>query len=221
MTRIVQSLFVLQAVLLTTALSYAQDTAPNTVSDVDGNTYATVKIGDQIWMAENLRTTRYADGTDLESFVMDNDEAHAATYGRLYRWNVALRVSDDAAPHPGPVQGASPEGWHIPSEDDWLTLIDYLGGEDVAGGKLKEMGFVHWKTPNAGATNETGFGALPAGWFDFTGEFKGFGSKTFLRSSTFPAGGGGYARELNNTSAAMTRAFLHPDDAIPIRCIKD
>jgi len=214
-------LFFLFTALSTAMPHFAQETAAETVTDVDGNIYATVKIGDQVWMAENLRTTHYSDGTALESFVMNNDAALVDQYGRLYRWDTALRVEDGSSPESEGVQGVSPEGWHIPSEAEWLELIRYLGGKAIAGGKLKAAGGDHWQSPNTGATNETGFGALPTGWFDFTGDFKGFGAKSFLRSSTSPGGRGGYAWELNRISAACTRVFLHPDDAIPIRCIKD
>lgn len=187
------------------SVAVAQGSAEETVTDFDGNVYKTVKIGNQVWMAENLRTTHYSDGTPVESFVMNQDEANAAIYGRLYRWDSALRGSWVPEGEPEAVQGVSPVGWHIPSDEEWKELIEHLGGEDVAGGKLKEAGFT----------------ALPTGWFDFTGEFKGFLEKTFLRSSTAPGAGGGYAWELNRSSASFVRVFLHPDDAIPVRCIKN
>jgi len=203
------------------AVAAVQGSTAETVTDYDGNVYQTVKIGNQVWMTENLRTTHYSDGTPIESFAMDNDEANAETYGRLYRWESALRGYSAAEGDPREIQGASPAGWHIPSEAEWLELINHLGGEAVAGGHLKEAGSAHWSEPNTGAGNETGFGALPTGWFDFSGDFKGLGEKSFLRSSTSPGGGGGYAWELNRTSASCLRVFLHPDDAIPIRCIKN
>jgi uncharacterized protein (TIGR02145 family) len=98
-----------------------------------------------------------------------------------------------------------PAGWVLPREEEWLDLISHMGGEAVAGENLARAGF------NITFT----------GWFDFTGEYKGHGKKTFLRSSTSPRGRGGYARELNNTGTSCTRVFLHPDDAIAIRCVKD
>ena len=203
------------------SVAVAQGSDDETVTDFDGNVYKTVKIGNQVWMAENLRTTHYSDGTPVESFVMNQDEANADIYGRLYRWDAALRGSRVRDGEVETVQGVSPVGWHIPSDEEWKELIEYLGGEEVAGGKLKEVGNAHWSKPNSGAEDESGFTALPTGWFDFSGEFKGFGEKTFLRSSTAPGAGGGFAWELNRSSASFVRVFLHPDDAIPVRCIKN
>jgi uncharacterized protein (TIGR02145 family) len=199
----------------------AKEPDPATVTDIDGNTYATVMIGDQVWMAENLRVTRYSDGTSLENFVMDNNEDNALEYGRLYGMEAALRVTSDSSVGQVHVQGASPEGWHIPSDEEWRQLIEHLGGEAEAGGKLKVAGAEHWSAPNAGATNQSGFGALPTGWFDFTGKFKGFKEKSFLRSVGLQGECGGSAWELNSLSSSIVKVFLHPKDAIPIRCIKN
>lgn len=146
-----------------------------TVSDTDGNNYNTVKIGDQVWMAENLKTTTYNDGKSIpySSFYFDEiisgaytwydeDEIdNKNTYGALYNWS---------AVNTGKL---CPAGWHVPSKDEWMTLASYLGGPDIAGGKLKEAGTAHWVSPNAGANNITGFTALPGGMIDAAG---GFGS---------------------------------------------
>lgn len=216
-----KKVYLLLALLCLPFVASAQGSSDETVTDNDGNVYATVVIGDQTWLAENLRSTHYSDGSPLESFVMDNDEANAATYGRLYSWEAAMRGDSGSEGDSREIQGASPEGWHIPSAEEWIKLINYLGGDAVAGGHLKEKGFDHWLEPNTGADDKTGFGALPTGWFDFSGVFKGLGEKSFLRSSTSPGAGGGYAWELNGTSASISRVFLHPADAIPIRCIKN
>jgi uncharacterized protein (TIGR02145 family) len=138
-----------------------------TVTDIDGNVYHTVTIGSQVWMVENLKTTRYNDGTgitkvtdsaDWNSLVtpaycwMNNDSAgNKEPYGALYNW---YAVNSD---------NLCPEGWHVPTTAEWETLIDYLGGIETAGGKLKESGIVHWSEPNAGASNSSGFTALPGG----------------------------------------------------------
>jgi uncharacterized protein (TIGR02145 family) len=138
----------------------------------DGETYKTVKIGTQVWMAENLKATKYNDGTAI-SLVTDIDEWNAnvwshlgtpaycwynndasnykSTYGALYTWD-ALNNGK-----------LCPIGWHVPSDDEWTTLINYLGGPDEAGGKLKETDTTHWQNPNTDATNESGFTALPSG----------------------------------------------------------
>jgi uncharacterized protein (TIGR02145 family) len=148
-----------------------------TVTDIDGNVYKTVTIGTQVWMAENLKVTHYRNAKNLKVIhnpddaipnVTDgatwmslttgaycdynNDVNNAATYGRLYNW---YAVTDS--------RNIAPVGWHVPTDAEWQTLIDYLGGDAVAGGKMKEAGFAHWSSPNTGATNESGFTALPGG----------------------------------------------------------
>lgn len=191
------------------------------VSDIDGNVYKTVKIGNQIWMAENLKTKHYSDGTTIESFAYNNDTSNVATYGRLYRWKAAMRNAGSSGSSPSGVQGACPAGWHIPSNAEWQILIDNLGGEAIAGGKLKEAGTSHWASPNAGATNESKFNLLPAGWFDFTGEFRRIGQWVFMRTSTSPGSYSVYARVFKSDLTSATTGDLHPDDAVPIRCVKD
>jgi len=157
----------------TTAI-FNDNVSYGTMTDLDGNVYKTVTIGDQTWMAENLRTTTYNDGTAI-SYAADsaewinlstggycnynnttNEEA-ISTYGRLY---------NNAAVHSGKL---APTGWHVPTDEEWKTLITYLG--DEAGGKLKETGTTHWNSPNTGATNETGFTALPGGSIGYDAEF--------------------------------------------------
>jgi len=137
------------------------------LTDYDGNHYATVTIGDQEWMAENLKTTHFNDGTEIPSPIT-NDEwanqrsasycwydideaANKGTYGALYNWHTVNSGK------------LCPKGWKIPDNNDWLELVDYLGGEAWASGKLKEAGTLHWSDPNTGATNEKGFTALPGG----------------------------------------------------------
>lgn len=191
-----------------------------TVSDYDGNIYETVRIGNQIWMAENLRSTHYSDGTPIENFFYNNDTNNVSIYGRLYKCRAAMRNVASSNMNPSLVQGASPDGWHIPSEAEWKELIDFLGDESVAGGKLKQAGFDHWNTPNTGATNEYGFSALPTGWYDFTGSYMGLGSVCFFRTSNYSSNGA-TAFEISSGSALINQVNLHPDDAIPIRCVKD
>ncbi|HEX3006203.1 MAG TPA: fibrobacter succinogenes major paralogous domain-containing protein [Bacteroidales bacterium] len=146
-----------------------------TVKDKDSITYKTIKIGSQTWMAENLRTTRYNDGsmiTDVtDNSLWKNTNAGAyctynntknsdsiATFGRLYNW-YAVNTGKLA-----------PKGWHVPTSTDWIMLIDYLG-DDAAANKLFETGVTHWAGPNSGATNESGFTILPGGYRDQSGSF--------------------------------------------------
>lgn len=142
-----------------------------TVTDIDGNTYTTIEIGTQVWMMENLKTTTYRDGTIIPNVTDEvewtglssgaycnygNYEANVATYGRLYNWYAI----DDA-------HNIAPEGWHVPTEDEYKILMNYIGGPNVTGIKLKEAGNVHWVNQpwygNVGGDNSSGFTALPGG----------------------------------------------------------
>ncbi|MCD4730062.1 MAG: fibrobacter succinogenes major paralogous domain-containing protein [Bacteroidales bacterium] len=191
------------------------------VTDYDGNSYKTVRIGNQIWMAENLRSIHYSDGMPIQNFVYNNDTANVSIYGRLYTWSASMRNASSSNSNPSQVQGASPQGWHIPSDAEWQELINNLGGESVAGGKLKEEGFLHWESPNTGATNESMFSALPTGWLDFTGVFNGIEKGCFSRTASAQDSYEVYIRELTSTRSSIPRGGLHPYDAIPIRCVKN
>ena len=148
--------------------------AMGTVQDVEGNTYKTVKIGAQTWMAENLKATKYADGTPLKKgtrssgangkyyYVFDEDSTYKDTYGLLYSWFGATN-SENSVHYLKGGQGVCPSGWHIPDKEDKDELIGFLGGPAVAAGKLKESGFEHWISPNTGATNESDFSGRGAG----------------------------------------------------------
>jgi len=139
-----------------------------TIADLDGNTYHAVTIGTQTWMVENLKTKKYQDGTIIPNVTTDawtslttgawcdftNSASNGLKYGHLYNWYAVNNGKNNLAPL----------GWHIPTNDEWTTLTDYLGGLSVAGGKLKEVGTANWKSPNTGATNETGFTAMAGGW---------------------------------------------------------
>jgi len=139
------------------------------VTDYDGNVYKTVKIGDQWWMAENLKATHFSNGDAISNVtdaiewgnlttsaycIYDNEPMYAESYGHLYN---GFTVTDS--------RKIAPTGWHIPSDAEWHTLLDFLGGEAVAGGKMKATGGA-WSSPNTGATNESGFSALPGGYRD-------------------------------------------------------
>lgn len=137
-----------------------QNALCQTLKDVDGNIYKTVKIGSQTWMAENLRVTKTPLGIPVNAWAPKDSDSLANIYGRLYDWETAQKVC--------------PAGWHLPSESEWQILIDYLGGYMVAGGKLKVPGTTYWRAPNKGATNESGFNALPAGYRTKKGKFFNF-----------------------------------------------
>ena len=130
------------------------------ITDFENNEYETIIIGNQLWMKQNLESTKYSDGTPItEIYPPNNNEENIAEYGYLYSWYSAVNYSAIEKP-----QGACPVGWHIPSTEEWVELSNYLGGVSVAGGKLKEEGTTHWLSPNVGATNSSRFTALPSGY---------------------------------------------------------
>jgi uncharacterized protein (TIGR02145 family) len=201
-------------------------------SDADGNNYSTVKIGagksnPQGWMAENLKTTKYNDGTTIPNVTSNttwaalitdaacdyaNSPANSTTYGRLYNWYVAASTNS---------KNVCPTGWHVPTDTEWTTLTSYLGGLDVASGKLKETGFTHWNSPNEEATNESGFSALPGGACGVGGPFDELGLSGAFWSSTGV-----------DPTSAMDRTFRYDDYLVyrsngtkqcglSVRCLKD
>jgi len=166
------------------------------LTDIEGNAYKTVDIGTQTWMAENLKATKFNDGTALKFIeslpdgqsiyageavymYLNNDyQTYGKTFGCLYN---DITINE---------KNICPTGWHIPTGEDWYTLIDYLGGEDIAGGKLKKEGTVYWNSPNTDATNESGFSAIEGGFIYFmenydiqSGIIYGF-SNNFKRENT-------------------------------------
>ncbi|MEQ9412714.1 MAG: fibrobacter succinogenes major paralogous domain-containing protein, partial [Cyclobacteriaceae bacterium] len=159
------------------------------VRDFDSNFYNTIKIGNQVWMAENLKTTHYADGTPIPYVSgesnwdaltttskaycwYDDDINNKNTYGALYTWSAAMKDATSATANPSGVQGVCPTDWHLPSDAEWTELINYLGGPSIAGGKLKEAGLLNWLSPNEAATNESHFTALPGGYRVNDGTFE-------------------------------------------------
>ncbi len=192
-----------------------------TVTDYDGNIYNTVRIGEQCWMKENLKTTHYADGTPISSgdnvgdltvdygqllnvdlpgkyyFSYDNNENNVHIYGRLYTWSAVVKGFryEGFGHEPDKMQGICPDGWHVPSDVEWKELSMYLGlSEEEAvnsgyrgrdeGGKLKETRNIHWSGPNEGASNESGFTALAAGWRSPNGSFTNKGALAAFWTST-------------------------------------
>ena len=198
-----------------------------TVTDIDGNTYKTVKIGDQWWMAENLRTTRYSDFTEIPNVIdnaawtelntgaycyYDNDSnSYAGTYGALYNW-YALNDARNIAP----------EGWHVPTDAEWTTLVNYLGGVSVAGGKLKEINTLHWNSPNTGATNEAGFAALPGGLRSaWAGTFMEMGNFTFFWSASEKNTTDVWCYYLMYNETYFISSGHSKGFAYSVRCVKD
>jgi uncharacterized protein (TIGR02145 family) len=202
------------------------------VSDSDGNSYATVVIGTQVWMAENLKTTKYIDGSailynnddgisysETPGYCWYNDNAaNKNTYGALYNW-FAVNTGK-----------LCPTGWHVPTYPEWWTLVSFLGGTDGSnaeagsGGKMKETGTIHWKTPNTGATNSSGFSGLPGGSRPIGFPFQELGDKGFWWTSTSEAANLN-ARFVYTTydNAACISYYIFMDKRYrySVRCMKD
>lgn len=184
--------------------------ASQTVKDVDGNVYKTVKIGDQTWMAENLRVTKTPDGTAIVSWAPQDLESAVAEYGRMYDWETANKVC--------------PAGWHLPSDEEWQKMIDFLGGPMIAGGKIKEAGTAHWKAPNKGATNETGFTALPNGFRNKKGKYFNFKNNlAYWWSSTPMETDLAYGVYITYGEPIIYRYYFSftRDMGFSVRCVKD
>jgi uncharacterized protein (TIGR02145 family) len=177
------------------------------VTDIEENEYKTIQIGNQIWMAENLRVTNTANGDKLTNvFDPNGNDKNVGEFGKLYRLESALKTC--------------PKGWHVPTEQDWEVLIRYLGGKNNAGGKIKSVGTKMWHSPNTEATNESGFNALPAGMYDFTKVYQWFGKTAcFLSSTKTP----GYVKcfFIDNSSGILKKGNFHPNDAASVRLVKD
>jgi uncharacterized protein (TIGR02145 family) len=222
-----------------------------TVADIEGNVYKTIQIEipsgntkgsgstqtiTQIWMAENLKTAKYSNGDLIGTttpatlnifkesmpkyqWAYEGNEYYVKTFGRLYTW---WAVNDS--------RNICPTGWHVPSDDDWLKLVTYLGGKfdgtyyAVAGGKLKEAGTVHWSDPNTGAVNSIGFTALPGGarWaenslFDYL-RTAGY----WWTSTELPDYWNGYRRwGAYSTSQSLSRSDSEPSTGYSVRCMKN
>jgi uncharacterized protein (TIGR02145 family) len=205
-----------------------EDTDPsNLVKDYDGNVYHIVKIGDQIWMLENLKVTHYRNGEAIPHVTeniawenltsgawcnFNNDEADGDTAGRLYNW---YAVNDS--------RQIAPKGWHVPGDDEWQTLIDFLGGIGAAGGKMKETGQKHWSFTNVGATNESGFTATSAGYRYYMGVYAEKVSCDCANwwSSTESVPTGAWIWEVYSGSTELIRWSGLKECGFSIRCIKD
>ncbi len=199
---------------------------PNTMADIDRNIYKTVTIGSQVWMAENLKVTHYRNGEQIPSLKqiswqgteegaccnLNDHPGNNETFGKLYN---GFAVLDS--------RNIAPDGWHIPSNTEWFVLIDYLGGQMVAGGKLKDTS-LNWMQPNIGATNESGFTALPGGCraFDMLVDHGAYYSG-FWWSSTEHDSKNIHYLQLNNYNARTSNLSHNcsKQQGLSIRCVKD
>jgi uncharacterized protein (TIGR02145 family) len=206
-----------------------------TVTDSrDGNVYQTVTIGTQVWMAENLKylpsvvgpgagskTTPYyyVYGYDGINVTDAKATSNYTTYGVLYNWPAAMNGAASSTANPSGVQGVCPTGWHLPSDAEWTQLTDYLGGESVAGGKLKEIDTTHWSSPNTGATNETGFTALPGGNFDYGFVYIGGWGTWWMATELSPAIA--LYRYVSSNESSVNGDRVLKRFGFSVRCVKD
>jgi uncharacterized protein (TIGR02145 family) len=206
-------------------ISFANN-CPSTVTDVEGNVYNTVQIGSQCWMKQNLKTTKYRNGTSITypgsnnttwqnnttgAYAWyNNNIANKNTYGALYNWYAVANTNN-----------LCPTGWHVPTNAQWTVLTTYLGGESVAAGKMKETGTSHWNSPNTGATNSSGFTALPGGYRDYGGTFYGVGSTGSWWSATEYGTYSAWNRYLYYDFSGVYRSYPNKVDGFSVRCVRD
>ncbi|OFY71942.1 MAG: hypothetical protein A3G23_04840 [Bacteroidetes bacterium RIFCSPLOWO2_12_FULL_37_12] len=200
-------------------------TSGGTVTDIEGNVYSTVTIGTQVWMKENLKITKYRNGNTILTTSATNiptdstskyqwanyNDSNVATYGRLYTW---YTVTDS--------RNICPVGWHVPSDAEWTTLTDYLGSEEISGGKMKENGTSHWNYPNTGANNSSGFTALPGGYRIYdNGSFWQVGGVGDWWSASEKDATNAWGRGLSSKYSFATRDNYNKSYGFSVRCIKD
>jgi len=202
----------------------------------DGNVYSYITIGNQVWMAENLKylpsvvgpgtgsqTTPYyyVYGYNGTTVAEAKATANYTTYGVLYNWPAAMNGAASSTANPSGVQGVCPTGWHLPSDAEWTELTDYLGGTSIAGGKLKETGTTHWNSPNTGATNETGFTALPGGLRSDYGAFFNIGNYGFWWSATEYDSTNAWRSYMGNGCSSVYRGYNGKEVGFSVRCVRD
>ena len=237
-------------VLLDSPGGFNPDLNYGTVNDVDGNSYRTIVIGDQTWMAENLKVTQYADGSPI-SMVSDEAEWEALsaetmaycwydnltgykdTTGALYTWAAAMNGFPGVDTIPSGIQGVCPDGWHLPSDAEWKVLEMTLGmsqadadkydwrGSDE-GGQLKEIGFSKWEMPNTGGSNSSGFTAVPGGFRGNKGVFYSLGQyATFWTASEEGGTDKAWYRTLYFNYETVYRQYNFKSQGFSVRCVQD
>ena len=195
------------------------------VTDIDGNVYGVVRIGSQTWMNENLKVTRYRDGsviplvsnasvwrsTSTGAYCLyNNDNANNAIYGSLYNWHAVINP-----------KGLCPTGWHVPANSELTTLTTYLGGQEIAGSKMNESGTKHWSSPNIGSDDSKGFSARGAGYRDMNGIFSQLMEVGYIWSSSEYSPTHGISRKLYHDNPVISFSGNSKNSGFSVRCIKD
>ncbi len=228
--KILCSGFILLCILFLFSCKKDKDNSPDEdrgggegVIDIDGNNYKTVKIGTKVWMTENLKTTKYNDGTSIPNelssadwsttttgaYAIYGDNAdNDATYGKLYNWYAVN------------TRKLAPKGWHVPTRDEWETMISFLGGLDVAGGKMKAT--TGWSSPNVGADNSSGFSGLPGGYrYQRNGVYDEKDWWGYFWSSTEEDANSARLYGMYYNSASITLGYTNKKNGYSVRCVKD
>jgi len=230
-TRIWQILAYASFLVLAVGCKKESENNPTVIKDGDGNIYTAITIGTQVWLKENLQTTKLNDGTPIPLVadkaawavcttpaycLYDNILANKTNYGVLYNW---YAIGSDKL---------CPEGWHVPSESELAELFAFLGGKSIAGGKLKTTGTVEsgdglWHQPNTGATNTSGFSALPGGFRNSNGNLFDLGYSALWWASTEYPPDNAYPFWINNDALTVgdnINGWLK-GSGLSVRCLKD
>ncbi|MEI6695848.1 MAG: FISUMP domain-containing protein [Bacteroidota bacterium] len=196
-----------------------------TVSDYEGNEYNIITIGTQKWTKENLISTKYNDGTSIPLVIdwvtwasiftpgycwyLNNETQYKDPYGALYNWYTVN------------TNKLCPNGWHAPTDAEWTELSNYLGGLNIAGGKLKETGISHWLAPNTGATDETGFTAVANGYRHGSGNYDNLAHNAYFWTNTTHISGNSWERSIPHDSTNLLPEYFGRNTGMAVRCIKD
>jgi uncharacterized protein (TIGR02145 family) len=237
-------------VLVDTEGGFNPDLTYGTVTDFDGNSYGTIAIGDQVWMAENLKVTHYSDGSDIPEVTgesewealeangkawswYENLAEYGDTSGALYTWAAVMNGAESSNAVPSGVQGVCPAGWHIPSDAEWKRLETFLGmsqesadnydwrGTDE-GLQLMETGFTHWDLAGSGGTNSSGFTAIPGGFRGTKGVFYSFGQyATFWTATGLSGTDKAWYRSLFYDNHKIYRQYNFMKQGFSVRCVMD
>lgn len=217
----------------------------NAVQDIDGNQYNAVRMGEQVWMTENLRTTRYADGTEIPlgtsasstiayRYVPDDNPSNVNAYGYLYNWTATMGNSSSNSINSAPVQGICPDGWHVPSDAEWTQMTNYVGGNsqyvcnEINGNIAKALASTTgWSVSSnscavgndQSSNNASGFSALPAG--GYYGNHSYFSYRAYFWTADKFNDCNAYSRRLDYNYADIDRNNHDKSDGLSVRCVQD
>ena len=240
-----KKVFITLGIAALLSLSASAQQSCGTVKDYDGNSYATVQIGSQCWMKENLKTTKYADGTSISRgssdsydvaywYYPNNKSSKKATYGLLYNWKAVMRNSSSSSANPSGVQGICPDGWHVPSDAEWTQLTNYVSSQSenvcgndedyIAKALASTTGWSH-SSDNCdvgnrpSSNNATGFSAVPAG--GYYGIYNYFGYNANFWSATENFSSYAYSRHIYYSNANVYRYYYSKDYGFSVRCLRN